>query len=179
MFLVPLEMFWIRVECWRCGKRVLHLATCFFIPFPIHNLGNVFFSFISCSRIVGKVFSGADGGQGFFHSLPVPEFREWIFSIPFPFPNFGNGFFQFPSRSRILKSHSRSPLAESLCGRWRAAPSVFQDGIWTNIEIHWRYISKQQLNYFSFSQYISVLLAFHYRFNKFISVLPDTFLPQS
>ena len=57
--------------------------------------------------------------------------------------------------------------------------SVFQDGIWTNIEIHWRYISKQQLNYFSFSQYISVLLAFHYRFNKFISVLPDTFLPQS
>ena len=57
--------------------------------------------------------------------------------------------------------------------------SVFQDGIWTNIEIHSRYISKQQLNYFSFSQYISVLLAFHYRFNKFISVLPDTFLPQS
>ena len=101
MFLVPLEMFWIRVECWRCGKRVLHLATCFFIPFPIHNLGNVFFSFISCSRIVGKVFSGADGGQGFFHSLPVPEFREWIFSVPFPFPNFGNGFFPFPSRSRI------------------------------------------------------------------------------
>ena len=41
--------------------------------------------------------------------------------------------------------------AESLCGRRRAAPSVFQDGIWTNIEIHWRYISKQQLNYFSFS----------------------------
>jgi len=37
----------------------------------------------------------------FFHSLPVPEFREWIFFIPFPFPNFGNGFFSFPSRSRI------------------------------------------------------------------------------
>merc|ERR1712209_150302 len=49
-------------------------------------------------------------GNGFFHSLPVPKFREWIFFIPFPFPNFGNGFFQFPSRSRILKSHSRSPL---------------------------------------------------------------------
>ena len=29
--------------------------------------------------------------------------------------------------------------------------SVVQDGIWSNIEIHWRYISKQQLNYFSFS----------------------------
>ena len=26
-------------------------------------------------------------GTDFFHSLPVPEFREWIFSIPFPFPN--------------------------------------------------------------------------------------------
>ena len=28
-------------------------------------------------------------------------------------------------------------------------------------------------------EYISELLALHYRFNKFISVLPDTFLPQS
>ena len=25
--------------------------------------------------------------MGFFNSLPVPEFREWVFSIPFPFPN--------------------------------------------------------------------------------------------
>ena len=40
-------------------------------------------------------------GNWFFHSLPVPEFWEWIFFIPFPFPNFGNGFFPFPSRSRI------------------------------------------------------------------------------
>ena len=53
-------------------------------------------------------------GNGFFHSLPVPEFRECLFSfpsrsrilgmdffIPFPFPNFGNGNFSFPSRSRI------------------------------------------------------------------------------
>ena len=60
------------------------------IPFP--NFGNGFFSFPSRSRI---------SGMDFFHSLPVPEFREWIFSIPFPFPNFGNGFFPFPSRSRI------------------------------------------------------------------------------
>ena len=60
------------------------------IPFP--NFGNGFFSFPSRSRILG---------MDFFHSLPVPEFREWIFSIPFPFPNFGNGFFPFPSRSRI------------------------------------------------------------------------------
>ena len=41
-------------------------------------------------------------GMDFFHSLPVPEFREWTFFIPFPFPNFGNGFFSFPSRSRTL-----------------------------------------------------------------------------
>ena len=51
----------------------------------------------------------------FFHSLPVPEFWEWIFFIPFPFPKFGNGFFipfpfpnfgngifSFPSHSRNL-----------------------------------------------------------------------------
>ena len=39
-------------------------------------------------------------GNRFFHSLPIPEFWEWFFFIPFPFPNWGNGFFQFPSRSR-------------------------------------------------------------------------------
>ena len=46
------------------------------IPFP--NFGNGFFSFPSRSRI---------SGMDFFYSLPVPEFREWIFSIPFLFPN--------------------------------------------------------------------------------------------
>ena len=51
----------------------------------------------------------------FFHSLPVPELREWVFSIPFPFPNFGNGIFYSRSRSRTLKSHSRSPLHEWPC----------------------------------------------------------------
>ena len=76
------------------------LGKFFFIPFPFPNFGNAF-----------------------FHSLPVPEFWEWIFSfpsrsrilgmefsIPFPFPNFGNGIFYSRSRSRTLKSHSRSPL---------------------------------------------------------------------
>ena len=85
----------------------------------------------------GLWFPSRISGMDFFHSLPVPEFREWIFFIPFPFPNFGNGIFsfpshsrnlgmdffipfpfpnfgnglfQFPSRSRTLKSHSRSPL---------------------------------------------------------------------
>ena len=75
-------------------------GTFFFIPFPFPNFGNAF-----------------------FHSLPVPEFWEWIFSfpsrsrilgmefsIPFPFPNFGNGIFYSRSRSQNLKSHSRSPM---------------------------------------------------------------------
>ena len=64
----------------------------FFIPFPFPNVGNAF-----------------------FHSLPVPEVWEWVFSfpsrsrisgmfffIPFPFPNYGNGFFSLPSRFRIV-----------------------------------------------------------------------------
>ena len=46
----------------------------------------------------------------FFHSLPVPELREWVFSIPFPFPNFGNGIIHSHSRSRTPKCHSRSTL---------------------------------------------------------------------
>ena len=46
----------------------------------------------------------------FFHSLPVPELREWFFSIPFPFPNFRNGIIHSRSRSRTPKCHSRSPL---------------------------------------------------------------------
>ena len=82
-------------------------GTFFFIPFPFPNFGNAF-----------------------FHSLPVPEFWEWIFSfpsrsrilgmefsIPFPFPNFGNGIFYSRSRSRTLKSHSRSPLYRIIGGR--------------------------------------------------------------
>ena len=63
------------------------------------------FSFPSRSRISGMdffiPFPFPNFGNGFFHSLPVPKFWEWIFFIPFPFPNFGNGFFPFPSRSRI------------------------------------------------------------------------------
>ena len=41
-------------------------------------------------------------GIDFFHSLPVPKFRECFFFIPFPFPKYGNGFFSFPSCSRIV-----------------------------------------------------------------------------
>ena len=50
----------------------------FFLPFPFPNFGNGSFSFPSRSRILGMCF---------FHSLPVPEFWECVFSIPFPFPN--------------------------------------------------------------------------------------------
>ena len=91
-------------------------GTFFFIPFPFPNFGNAF-----------------------FHSLPVPEFWEWIFSfpsrsrilgmefsIPFPFPNFGNGIFYSRSRSRTLKSHSRSPL-EGVRRVWRVPISADVD----------------------------------------------------
>ena len=62
-------------------------------------------------------------GIGFFYSLLVPKFWEWAFSIPFPFPNFGNGIFYSCSRSRTLKSHSRSPLKYSF--RWQPFVTCF------------------------------------------------------
>ena len=72
------------------SKKVNKILFPFPFPFPvIPKNGGLWFPF-------------PNFGNGFFHSLPVPEFREWIFFIPFPFPNFGNGFFSFPSRSRIL-----------------------------------------------------------------------------
>ena len=46
--------------------------------FPFPDCGSGFFSFPFHSRILG---------MDFFHSLPVPELWEWIFSIPYPFPN--------------------------------------------------------------------------------------------
>ena len=78
----------------------------FFVPFP--------FPFPSIPGNNSLWFPFPNFGNVFFHSLPVPEFRECLFSfpsrsrilgmdffIPFPFPNFGNGNFSFPSRSRI------------------------------------------------------------------------------
>ena len=67
-----------------------------------HPRGEQEFPFPDIPKNGGLWFPFPNFGNGFFHSLPVPEFREWIFFIPFPFPNFGNGFFSFPSRSRIL-----------------------------------------------------------------------------
>ena len=65
------------------------------IPFP--ELWEWIFSFPSRSWISGMLFfipfPFPNYGNGFFHSLPVPELWEWIFFIPFPFPNCGNGFF--------------------------------------------------------------------------------------
>ena len=59
-----------------------------------------FFSFPSCSRILGIdffiLFPFPNFGNVFFLSLNVPEFREWVFSIPFPFPDFRNYPFPFP-----------------------------------------------------------------------------------
>ena len=69
--LIPVPELWEWIFSFPSRSRISGMS--FFIPFPFPNFGN-----------------------GFFHSLPVPELRECFFSIPFPFPNFGNGFFFIP-----------------------------------------------------------------------------------
>ena len=61
-----------------------------------------------------------------FHSLPVPELGEWVFSIPFLFPNFGLGIIHSRSRSQTPKCHPRSPLWHLiiLLQNWHWNPSV-------------------------------------------------------
>ena len=49
-------------------------------------------------------------GMDFFYSLPVPEFREWVFSIPFPFPDFGIGIIQYPFPFPFPNSQKSFPL---------------------------------------------------------------------
>ena len=65
----------------------------FFIPFPFPNFRNGFFSFPSRSRILGMCF---------FHSLPVPEFREWNYPFPFLFPNDQKSFPLTPGLGKSL-----------------------------------------------------------------------------
>ena len=99
----------------------------FFIPFPFPNFGNGFFHSLPVPEIWEWIFfipfPFPKFGIGFFYSLLVPKFWEWAFSIPFPFPNFGNGIFYSCSRSRTLKSHSRSPLKYSF--RWQPFVTCF------------------------------------------------------
>ena len=74
----------------------------------------------------------------FFHSLPVPELREWFFSIPFPFLNFGNGINHY--RFRMPKSRSRSPiqmLPEFLLERWWSYLDEVLEAIWS-VMSRWR-----------------------------------------
>ena len=79
IYLFNLHRFWSH---WSRGEQEF--------PFPvIPKNGGLWFPFPNC-------------GNGFFHSLPIPEFRECPFFIPFPFPYFGNGFFPFPSCSLFL-----------------------------------------------------------------------------
>ena len=80
--------------------------------FPVRNYGNGFFHSLPVPEFWEWIFSFPSrsriSGMDFFHSLPVPEFREWIFSIPFPFPNFGNGFFNslpVPESSKVIPAH--------------------------------------------------------------------------
>ena len=59
--------------------------------FPFPNFGNGFFHSLPVPEVREWIFSFPSHsrilGMDFFHSLPVPELWEWIFSIPFPFPN--------------------------------------------------------------------------------------------
>ena len=74
--------------------------------FSFPNYGNAFFHSLPVPEFRECFFSfpflSRIMGMGFFHSLPIPKLWGWIFFIPFPFPNCGNGFFSFPSRSRIV-----------------------------------------------------------------------------
>ena len=68
----------------------------------VQGRGEREFPFPSIPKNESLWFPFPNYGNGFFHSLPVPEFRECFFFIPFPFPNYGNVFFSFPSRSQIM-----------------------------------------------------------------------------
>merc|ERR1711954_253813 len=94
----------------------------------------------------------------FFHSLPVPEFRVWIFFIPFPFPNFVNGLFPFPSRSRISGMdffHSRSRIDPFKVGNQKGKWEILRDAsiptfsascTFHTIYIHALYLLKSQVS---------------------------------
>ena len=95
-------------------RKSRFLKTVVFVFINHWNRGEREFPFPVIPKNGGLWFPFPNFGNGFFHSLPVPEFRECLFSfpsrsqilgmdffIPFPFPNFGNGNFSFPSRSRI------------------------------------------------------------------------------
>ena len=62
------------------------------------NRGERQFSFPSIPKNESLWFPFPSFGNGFFHSLPIPEFRECFFS------------FRSCSRSRTPECHSRSPL---------------------------------------------------------------------
>ena len=66
-------------------------GTFFFIPFPFPNFGNAFFHSLPVPEFWEWIFSFPSRsrilGMGFFNSLPVPKLWEWNFLFPFPFPN--------------------------------------------------------------------------------------------
>ena len=59
--------------------------------FPFPNFGNGFFHSLPVPEFRECLFSFPSRsqilGMDFFHSIPVPELWEWKFFIPFPFPN--------------------------------------------------------------------------------------------
>ena len=87
-----------------CQVRLPTSATCWlwYSSSTYSCRGEREFPFPSIPKNESLWFPFPNYGNGFFHSLPVPEFRECFFFIPFPFPNYGNLFFSFPSHSRIV-----------------------------------------------------------------------------
>ena len=79
---------------WNRGERQFSFPS---IPkneslwFPFPSFGNGFFHSLPIPEFRECFFSIHSRsrilGKVFFHSLPVPEFWEWFFFIPFPFPN--------------------------------------------------------------------------------------------
>ena len=66
------------------------LGMFFFIPFPFPNFGNAFFHSLPVPEFWEWIFLFPSRsrilGMGFFNSLPVPELWEWNFLFPFPNP---------------------------------------------------------------------------------------------
>ena len=97
------------------SKKVNKILFPFPFPFPvIPKNGGLWFPF-------------PNFGNGFFHSLPVPEFRECFFLIPFPFPNPQKSFPLTPALLQTIKPYLalRRVLCNKSAGwqRWTSSSS--------------------------------------------------------
>ena len=89
-------------------QEILIATSTYNLQFPHgrhgHHRGEREFPFPVIPKNGGLWFPFPNFGNGFFHSLPVPDFWEWVFSIPFPFPNPQKSFPLTPALYRELTS---------------------------------------------------------------------------